>query len=227
MAKGICLLVVTLLLPGPGLAVAQSNDAGTGIIVEQNLFHPGRSVPPPPPKPAPPKAVARPAPPPPPPPKFEVAGIVKDGRSAMALLQEPQLTQGKPRIVSLGESLGGYTLVGIEDDRVRLESESGTMTVLLHAPKSARSVATVVPPARPAGAPSRALPTDRLRPSRPERSESEQADPDQEPPQPVQAQSQGEEKSPEARALENAFKAFGLGSEGGTRRPPRNRAPSR
>ena len=149
------LLGVILLSLSPAIGGAASpSDGGSGVIVEQNLFHPNRSIPPPPPAL---KPVAQPVPPPPPPPKFELAGIVKvEGETSMALLQEPQLTQGKPVVLNLGDSLGGYKLVGIEDDRVRLESEIHKVTVLLHDPTktpktaaAARQLATPQPVARP------------------------------------------------------------------------------
>ncbi len=156
---GVAVLMLSL---GAGVA-AQPGDGDSSVIIRQNLFHPSRSIPPPPPKPVPAKPVAQPAPPPPPPPKFELDGIVEvEGEKGMALLQEPQLTQGKSRVVTLGESIGPYTLVQIEPDRVRLESETRTVTVLLNDPTKtpktgaaaslpALQLATPQTPAPPAG----------------------------------------------------------------------------
>ncbi len=139
-------VAVLMLSSGAGVA-AQSSDGDSSVITQQNLFHPSRSIPPPPPKPVPAKAVAQPAPPPPPPPpKFELDGVVKvEGEKGMALLQEPQLTQGKSRIVTLGETVGPYTLVQIEPDRVRLESEHHTVVVLLDDPAKSRKAVAAVP----------------------------------------------------------------------------------
>ena len=135
---GVAVLMLSL---GAGVA-AQSSDGDSSVIIQQNLFHPSRSIQPSPPKPVPAKPVAQPAPPPPPPPKFELDGVVKvEGESGMALLQEPQFTQGKSRVVTLGESVGPYKLVQIETDRVRLESEHHTVVVLLNDPaKSPKAV---------------------------------------------------------------------------------------
>ena len=127
-------VMMPLLSPAIGGAASPS-DGGASIIVERNLFNPNRSVPPPP-KPQAPKPVAQPLPPPP---RFELSGVVKvEGESSLALLQEPRLTNGNPTVLNLGDSLGGYKLVAIEHDRVRLESETGTVTVLLYDPTKTR-----------------------------------------------------------------------------------------
>ena len=139
-------VAVFMLSSGAGVA-AQPGDGDSRVIIQQNLFHPSRSIPPPPAKPVPAKPVAQPAPPPPPPPpKFQLEGIVEvEGEKGMAVLQEPQLTQGKSRIVTLGESIGPYTLVQIEPDRVRLESEGRTVTVLLNDPTKTPKLGAAAP----------------------------------------------------------------------------------
>ena len=65
-------------------------------------------------------------------PAFELAGLAKlDGDASFALLQEPELTMGAPVLVRLGQSIGPYRLVAVEEDRVMLEGSTGLVTVLL------------------------------------------------------------------------------------------------
>ncbi len=120
-------------------------------ITEQNLFSPTRSRPTPPPAPkAPAKPVAAPLPSPPPP-KFVLSGVVLDGNMALALLQEPGLTQNQVRVVPRDGEIGSYRLTMVLEDRVELEGPNGKITVPLSGPnRPAVSAATAAP-----GAPSR------------------------------------------------------------------------
>lgn len=130
-------LVGTALLAAPAGAGDPARDAE--VVVEQNLFHPSRAVPapPPPPEPKAPAPVAAPAPPPPPPPpKFVLSGVViqEDRDTALALLQEPEITQNKVMPINRGEQVGSYRLTEVQPDRVVLRSPTDTLTVLLHDP---------------------------------------------------------------------------------------------
>ncbi len=119
--------------------------AGTKSVIQQNLFHPSRAVPSRP-KPAPkveppvPSPVVLPPPPPPPPPRFSLSGVILDGDTAMALVQEPQLTSNRIRLVNLGEQVGTYRVVEILGDRVVMEGEAGRVTVLLGEPSKLRAM---------------------------------------------------------------------------------------
>jgi hypothetical protein len=74
-------------------------------------------------------------------PAFELVGVTKlDGERSAALLREPVLTEGAPVFVRQGQSIGPYRLVAVEDDRVRLESANGAITVRLGGSKDTDSV---------------------------------------------------------------------------------------
>ncbi len=128
------------------------------VIAEQNLFHPSRSVPaPPPPAPkVPPAPVAAPSPPPPAP-KFVLSGVVIDGETQMAILQEPSLTENKPRVVNPGQPVGPYRLTTVRPDQVTLAGPVGEVVVLLYDPSKPK-------PSRPARA-SVAPPEERPKPA--------------------------------------------------------------
>jgi len=117
------IVVALIWMPGAGVPAHAQSTADPRAIVEQNLFHPSRTVP------APPKVqkspVARPVPPPKPQPKFELSGVVMDGGNVrLALLAEPQWTQGKVQILGLGEMVGPYQVVSIASDHAML-AEAG------------------------------------------------------------------------------------------------------
>ena len=63
-------------------------------------------------------------------PKFEVSGVViqEDG-IAWALVAEPQLTQGKVRMLSPGGTIGSYTLVEVARDHIVLKGQAETLKV--------------------------------------------------------------------------------------------------
>lgn len=120
---------------GSGHAQGPAPAEDEKAVIEQNLFHPSRSVPPPPPPPAPPAPAPVAAPPPPPPaPKFVLSGVVIAGESGTAILQEPDLTQNKPRLVSRGQQVGPYRLTDLQWDRATLRGPAGEVVVLLHDP---------------------------------------------------------------------------------------------
>ncbi len=119
-ARGVVVagIVVALIwVVGAGVTAHAQFTPDSRVITEQNLFHPSRTIP------APPKVgpVAKPAPPPKPQPKFELSGVVVDGgRVALALLAEPQWTQGKVQILGPGEMVGPYQVVSIAPDHAML-----------------------------------------------------------------------------------------------------------
>jgi hypothetical protein len=83
-------------------------------------------------------------------PAFELAGIVKlEGDASLALLQEPELTMGRPLLVRQGQSIGAYRLVAVEADRVRLESATGVVTVLFGGSMGGPDAVALVPPPKP------------------------------------------------------------------------------
>lgn len=83
-------------------------------------------------------------------PAFELAGVVKqEGDASFALLQEPELTMGRPILIRQGQSIGGYRLVAVEEDRVRLESSTGAVTVLLGGSRGSPGAVALVPPPKP------------------------------------------------------------------------------
>ena len=156
MSKGVVVAGVLVALIGGAVGSIQAQGSRLAedekVINEQNLFAPSRSQPTPPPAPkAPPKPVAAPLPPPPPTPKFILSGVVLDGDTALALLQEPGLTQDQVRVVSPGAEVGSYRLTAVLQDRVELEGPSGKITVPLSGPsRPVARTATIAP-----GAPSR------------------------------------------------------------------------
>jgi hypothetical protein len=80
-------------------------------------------------------------------PVFELVGVVNlEGDASFALLQEPELTMGRPLLIRQGQSIGVYRLVAVEDDRVRLESPTGMVTVLLGGSSSSPDTVVLVPP---------------------------------------------------------------------------------
>lgn len=85
-------------------------------------------------------------------PAFELVGVVKlDGSPSFALLQEPELTMGSPVLIQQGQSIGDYRLVAVEDDWVRLESATGSVTVMLGGSSGrADTVTPVLPKVEPA-----------------------------------------------------------------------------
>ena len=117
------------------------------VINDQNLFSPTRSRPAPPPAPKP-KPVAAPLPPPPPP-KFMLSGVVLDGDTEIALLQEPSLTQNQVRIVARRGEIGSYTLTAVLEDRVELEGPAGKITVPLSGPSRPTAATAAVAPRSP------------------------------------------------------------------------------
>lgn len=94
-------------------------------------------------------------------PAFELVGVVKqEGDASFALLQEPELTMGKPVLIRTGQSIGAYRLVAIEDGRVRLESATGVVTVLLGGSRGSAGAEALVPPAEPEARQARSVPTE-------------------------------------------------------------------
>lgn len=73
------------------------------------------------------------APPPelPPPPAFRLLGAIAAESGGVAVVA---LEDGTPRVLALGERLGGYTLAAIEADRVVMESGARTASVGLAEP---------------------------------------------------------------------------------------------
>jgi len=83
-------------------------------------------------------------------PAFELAGVVKlESGASFAVLQEPELTMGRPVLLRQGQSIGAYQLVAIEADRVRLESATGVVTVLLGGSRGSSGAEALVPPPKP------------------------------------------------------------------------------
>lgn len=86
------------------------------------------------PRPAP-AATARPLPPPafepvpitaPPEPPVRLVGLVRRGAVTKAVLQ----VRGRTVEVAVGETAGGYRVLAVDDDGVRLQAEDGTMVTL-------------------------------------------------------------------------------------------------
>ncbi len=125
------LIVPFLMVP----AEAQKPTGDGAVIVDQNLFHPSRSVPAPPAPKSRPVPVAAPAPPPP---KFILSGVIIDDGTSLALLQELVLTQNKPVLIARGQEVGSYRLTDVQPDRVTLQSPTNTLTVLLLDPSKPR-----------------------------------------------------------------------------------------
>ena len=83
-------------------------------------------------------------------PAFELAGVVKlESGASFAVLQEPELTMGRPVLLRQGQSIGAYQLVAIEADRVRLESATGVLTGLLGGSRGSAGAEALVPPPKP------------------------------------------------------------------------------
>src|SRR5688572_12032963 len=86
-----------------------------------------RAVPEMAPRPALPVAVESPdVPVPPPPPPVRFVGLVRRGGALRAALQ----VHGEPAVVGLGEAAGGYTVIGIDEDGVRLRAADGSVLTL-------------------------------------------------------------------------------------------------
>jgi hypothetical protein len=94
-------------------------------------------------------------------PAFELVGVVEqEGDASFALLQEPELTMGKPVLIRKGQSIGAYRLVAIEDGRVRLESATGVVTVLLGGSGGSSGAGALIPPPEPEARQARSVPTE-------------------------------------------------------------------
>lgn len=65
-----------------------------------------------------------PVPPPPPPVRF--VGLVRRGGTLRAALQ----VHGEPAVVGMGEAAGGYTVIAIDEDGVRLRAADGSVLTL-------------------------------------------------------------------------------------------------
>ncbi len=162
-------LVLSGFTPPTARAEAPRDPVGSAI-VDGNLFHPSRSVPTPLPPPQAVPTAAPPAPPPPPPPKFVLSGVVIHGKVAMALLQEPGLTQNRVVLVEKGQPVGSYELTDVQSDRVTLRSPTGALTVPLFNPPTLAAVRAAVAPAAATGTsnPSESAPAPAIRAPRPE-----------------------------------------------------------
>jgi hypothetical protein len=103
-------------------------------------------------------------------PAFELVGVVKlDGSPSFALLQEPELTMGSPVLIQQGQSIGDYRLVAVEDDWVRLDSATGSVTVMLGGSSGrADTVTPVLPKLEPAARQAPSQPDEALPPPRTE-----------------------------------------------------------
>ena len=146
-------------------------------------------------------------------PQFELVGVVKrEGDASLALLKEPQLTAGAEVLLRVGQSIGDYRLIAVEEDRVSLESPTGVITVTLAGTKDSSSSTAAAPlpkpqpearpapsaPAEPAPNPVAAAPQDAVRPE-PTMSAEESVD----------AALKG---TPGGKLLEVLKNAFGLGA---------------
>lgn len=131
-------------------------------------------------------------------PAFELVGVVKlEGDASSALLQEPELTMGRPVLIRKGQSIGAYRLVAVEDDRVRLESATGVVTVRLGGSRGSSGAEALVPSPKPEPEARQAL--------------SVPADP---PPNPAAAEPQGDVSPGSAATAEESVEAALKGTRG-------------
>jgi hypothetical protein len=84
-------------------------------------------------------------------PRFEVSGVViqEDG-IARALVAEPQLTEGKVRMLAPGATIGPYTLVTVARDHIILKGPTETSLKVPFSWRSGGAGETVAPGSRPA-----------------------------------------------------------------------------
>src|SRR5215467_10987871 len=116
------------------------------VIVAKHLFNPSRSEGGPPPA----------APAPPPPPKPTLLGVVVDGQTSRAYLEDA-VTK---RVLGyrIGDSISGGRLDKITDDKVVIVRPDGAVDVLLRDPSKPK------PPTPPAGAPGQPAPPQAAQP---------------------------------------------------------------
>ncbi|MEE9520034.1 MAG: hypothetical protein V3V93_07210 [bacterium] len=103
------------------------------VIEDKNLFHPERISQKPPPSPDEPK-----------PPSSDISKtsfvlqgvILLEGGKSIALLQEPNLTEGKVKSFTKGGMIGDYVLKEVKSDRVIMVLGNEQFEVILHSPKN-------------------------------------------------------------------------------------------
>lgn len=121
-------------VPAPAAEVPASPPASYGVIAAKSLFSPSRSE-----APAAPATVAGPKP--------LLHGVVVDGPTSRAYLEDPQLKRTFGYAV--GDPVGGGRVESIGTDRVVIARADGRLEVLLQDPAKPK---VAPPPSRAAGA---------------------------------------------------------------------------
>jgi Type II secretion system protein C len=139
--------------PAPAAAAPARPPGAYEVIAAKNLFSPHRTE-----APSAPVPVAGPRP--------LLHGVVVDGASSRAYLEDPQLKRTFGYAV--GDPVGGGRLETIRVDRVVIGRADGALEVLLQDPTKPKAPPTVAVPASPAGpaAPAAAEPAPPAPPAR-------------------------------------------------------------